>query len=234
MLSINMAHEKSLSCVTAMILEVLVTSALNLFSVSASAAGFLSQQSAETRRLAERSRAASLVAKRANLTAQDSEFLRQFGFPDGEVQCNEFMDWKGDSAYSGGSTIKKDNNENLITCGKCTALVNIAGNEGETCDDFCESFGHKCVGAAEEDDNSCELKKSVMCNKPIAHTSSLFCKCASYTYCAAWPYCLPPCEGVDGTLREPSSCQCSGTTCSATEYCHRGADSCKSLPFLSR
>lgn len=61
------------------------------------------------------------------------------------------------------------------TCGNCQALV-LTKNFNR-CDRYCESFGHRCVAAAEEKDESCEVEEEKACDEAITGTSDMLCTC---------------------------------------------------------
>merc|ERR1712203_793394 len=63
-------------------------------------------------------------------------------------------------------------------CNRCTALV-LTGPYAGRCDTYCQSFGHRCVGAAEEQSDDCAVKYSVSCSQPISGTSDMLCACES-------------------------------------------------------
>jgi len=81
--------------------------------------------------------------------------------PEIDSQCEPFTRWPG---------VK-------TTCGGCRALVATSASDGR-CDRYCASFGHTCVGAAEEQDNNCEVKYSASCSQTISGTSDMLCSCA--------------------------------------------------------
>ena len=66
----------------------------------------------------------------------------------------------------------------------CTVLADVrkisTPNSGRTCDAYCTSFpGMKCVAAAEEVSNDCNVKQSLACDEPYTSTTSdLLCSCA--------------------------------------------------------
>ncbi|CAE8588553.1 unnamed protein product [Polarella glacialis] len=66
--------------------------------------------------------------------------------------------------------------DNGITCDSCTALV-LTESYGGRCDQYCESFGHVCVAAAEEEDENCAVKYVAECDVVIAGTSDMLCTC---------------------------------------------------------
>mmetsp|Transcript_51280 Transcript_51280/g.90199 ORF Transcript_51280/g.90199 Transcript_51280/m.90199 type:complete len:627 (-) Transcript_51280:146-2026(-) len=68
--------------------------------------------------------------------------------------------------------------DNGRTCGNCTALVYTSPYGGK-CDTYCASFGHICVAAAEEEDESCTVQYHTECNKEISGTSDMLCTCRS-------------------------------------------------------
>jgi len=63
-----------------------------------------------------------------------------------------------------------------VTCGSCRALV-LTAPYGGRCDQYCESFGHVCVEAAEEQNENCDVKHSVPCSRHISGTSDMLCTC---------------------------------------------------------
>lgn len=66
--------------------------------------------------------------------------------------------------------------DNGVTCDGCTALV-LTTPYGGRCDRYCESFGHRCVSAAEEESESCTVKYSQACDREILSTSDMLCTC---------------------------------------------------------
>jgi len=62
-----------------------------------------------------------------------------------------------------------------VTCGECKALVLTAPHN--TCDAYCQSFGHICVESAEEVAENCEEMYYVPCDEPILGTSDMLCTC---------------------------------------------------------
>jgi len=64
----------------------------------------------------------------------------------------------------------------VITCNGCTALV-LTAPYGGRCDTYCESFGHVCVAAAEEDNENCQVKYTVGCDVEVASTTDMLCTC---------------------------------------------------------
>eukprot|EP00931_Biecheleriopsis_adriatica_P093048 TRINITY_DN667_c0_g1_i1.p1 TRINITY_DN667_c0_g1~~TRINITY_DN667_c0_g1_i1.p1 ORF type:complete len:1526 (+),score=218.47 TRINITY_DN667_c0_g1_i1:80-4579(+) len=66
--------------------------------------------------------------------------------------------------------------DNGISCDDCTALV-FTGPYSGRCDVYCESFGHVCVFAAEEEAENCQVKYSVGCDEDVADTSDMLCTC---------------------------------------------------------
>mmetsp|Transcript_26364 Transcript_26364/g.49529 ORF Transcript_26364/g.49529 Transcript_26364/m.49529 type:complete len:698 (-) Transcript_26364:151-2244(-) len=63
-----------------------------------------------------------------------------------------------------------------VTCDNCMALV-LTAPHGGRCDRYCESFGHVCVGAAEERAESCEVDYRRGCDQAITGTSDMLCQC---------------------------------------------------------
>lgn len=66
--------------------------------------------------------------------------------------------------------------DNGVTCNGCTALV-LTRAYGGRCDRYCQSFGHRCVSAAEEESESCAVKYSQACDREIPGTSDMLCTC---------------------------------------------------------
>eukprot|EP00931_Biecheleriopsis_adriatica_P042894 TRINITY_DN2447_c0_g1_i3.p1 TRINITY_DN2447_c0_g1~~TRINITY_DN2447_c0_g1_i3.p1 ORF type:complete len:887 (-),score=130.08 TRINITY_DN2447_c0_g1_i3:97-2367(-) len=62
------------------------------------------------------------------------------------------------------------------TCAGCTALV-LTAPYGGRCDRYCESFGHVCIAAAEEQNEDCEVKYHEQCSEAITDTSDMLCTC---------------------------------------------------------
>merc|ERR1712137_595341 len=63
-----------------------------------------------------------------------------------------------------------------VTCGACTALV-LTAQYGGKCDVYCQSFGHICTSAAEEQDENCDVKYQAQCDQEITGTSDMLCTC---------------------------------------------------------
>ena len=81
------------------------------------------------------------------------------------------------------------------------ALV-LTAPYGGRCDRYCESFGHVCVGAAEEKDDNCEVAYTKPCNEAIPDTSDMLCKCVKPN---APPSCpVPPPTTATTTTGQPT------------------------------
>jgi hypothetical protein len=65
-----------------------------------------------------------------------------------------------------------------VTCENCRALVRTSPYSG-SCDDYCKSFNHVCVAAAEEVNNNCDIKYASSCDDKITGTSDMLCTCRS-------------------------------------------------------
>jgi len=63
-----------------------------------------------------------------------------------------------------------------VTCSGCTALV-LTAPYGGRCDRYCESFGHVCIAAAEEQNENCQVSYSNECSEAISGTSDMLCTC---------------------------------------------------------
>jgi len=66
--------------------------------------------------------------------------------------------------------------DNGVTCDACTALV-LTEPYGGRCDEYCASFGHVCVAAAEETAENCDVKHHVPCDQEVSDTSDMLCTC---------------------------------------------------------
>jgi len=63
-------------------------------------------------------------------------------------------------------------------CGNCFALVPSAPYGGR-CNAFCESFGHTCILAAEEVNESCNIQARFDCDEVVPNTSDMLCECVT-------------------------------------------------------
>lgn len=63
-----------------------------------------------------------------------------------------------------------------VACNDCTALV-LTAPYGNSCDTYCQSFGHVCAAAAEEVNEDCAVKYSAQCDEVISDTSDMLCTC---------------------------------------------------------
>eukprot|EP00931_Biecheleriopsis_adriatica_P072070 TRINITY_DN4608_c0_g1_i1.p1 TRINITY_DN4608_c0_g1~~TRINITY_DN4608_c0_g1_i1.p1 ORF type:complete len:1027 (-),score=162.98 TRINITY_DN4608_c0_g1_i1:267-3347(-) len=78
--------------------------------------------------------------------------------------------------------------DNGVTCGSCMALVRTEPYNGR-CDQYCESFGHVCVAAAEEENEDCRVRYVKACNEEIQDTSDMLCTCRRPDVVNAGPLC---------------------------------------------
>ncbi|CAE7470540.1 unnamed protein product [Symbiodinium necroappetens] len=111
-----------------------------------------------------------------------------------------------------------------VTCGGCRALVDTSPYGGR-CDAYCESFGHKCVAAAEEKAETCEVLERKRCDEEIADTSDMLCTCQRETD-VCW-------DGVGGLVEEEGN-EVGKLETASLEECERacnGNDACKSVTF---
>jgi len=93
--------------------------------------------------------------------------------------------------------------DNGITCVSCTALVRTAPHN--SCDSYCESFGHVCAAAAEEVGDSCAVKHRAACDTVFDRTSDMLCTCRSPGAPVSVPAQLPPvCGSTRGCEHCPS------------------------------
>jgi len=81
--------------------------------------------------------------------------------PSSSLSCSSFATWP---------------DVDVVTCDACTALV-LTAPYGGKCKQYCESFGHRCVSAAEEVDESCAVLKYYGCDESISDTSDMLCQC---------------------------------------------------------
>merc|ERR1712232_295009 len=96
-----------------------------------------------------------------------------------------------------------------VTCGSCTALVSTASNGGK-CDAYCQSFGHSCVNAAEEQNNDCEVKYVSSCDQAITDTSDMLCTCARASLQQQPKSTTPPRAPQSSTNCSDANQQCAG------------------------
>jgi len=82
-------------------------------------------------------------------------------FPEGNVQCADYSQWP---------------RIDRSLCGECLALIPTEPWHGK-CSYFCRSFGHECVFAAEEVDETCIGQSRYGCDEAIEHTSDMLCQC---------------------------------------------------------
>jgi len=122
------------------------------------------------------------------------------------------------------------------TCGECRAMVDTGNSvtQGRNCDDFCESFGHRCVAAAEPDGRTCQVANTVSCSAVVTDLR-LLCTCETdpaarrpFNNCepySSWPgiavTTCGACQAVVPTLLP------NGTEVrSCTEYCNSFGHGC--------
>ncbi|CAE7198310.1 unnamed protein product [Symbiodinium natans] len=119
--------------------------------------------------------------------------------------------------------------DNGVTCGagSCRALVET-GPYGGVCDVYCASFGHKCVAAAEEKAETCEVLEQKRCDEEIAGTSDMLCTCKrSEEVC--W-------DGVGGLVDDEGNevGQLEAATLEECESSCNADDACKSITFCQK
>merc|ERR1712060_432146 len=118
--------------------------------------------------------------------------------------CADFADWPSV--------------DNGVTCSGCTALVLTAPYDNR-CDTYCESFGHVCVGAAEEVSETCQVDyAAASCSTPISGTSDMLCSCQLPTCAVEEPGTMPT-SVPTRTLAPTSISSCSGEPCDDASYC---------------
>jgi len=82
-------------------------------------------------------------------------------FPEEGIRCAHFSQWP---------VIENS------ACGNCIALVPTEPFGG-LCSRYCESFGHRCVFAAEQVDDQCQSQSRYGCGEEIAATVDMLCQC---------------------------------------------------------
>jgi len=103
-----------------------------------------------------------LVSCKASCNMCGEDFTDRGKFGGTTSNCVAFSEWP---SIKGG-----------VTCSSCSALV-ATDRFGGRCDRYCESFGHKCLAAAEEQADNCQIKFSASCSQEITGTSDMLCTC---------------------------------------------------------
>ena len=66
-----------------------------------------------------------------------------------------------------------------LVCGECRVLVNHMWTEyGGLCDNYCASIGKTCVGAWEENSDTCAVLNIGSCSTSFGTTSDAICECS--------------------------------------------------------
>jgi len=135
-----------------------------------------------------------------------------YNFPQKNIECADYSQWPAIENWS---------------CGSCVALVPTE-NFGGICNQYCESFGHTCVWAAEEGDDDCVALSRYGCDEAITNTRDMLCQCRgsqpTAPRCAAyssWPAIF---DSVCGDCTALALVQDFGFTCS--EYCESFGHTC--------
>ena len=64
-------------------------------------------------------------------------------------------------------------------CGECKVLVdNMASTYGGLCDNYCQALGLSCIGAWEEDQDTCQILSEQQCSVSMGTTSDAICECS--------------------------------------------------------
>jgi len=63
--------------------------------------------------------------------------------------------------------------------GGCTVLVNDLSSTYQSCDNYCQGHNRQCVGAWDEDDNSCTAKETFGCDFKFTLTPDALCRCST-------------------------------------------------------
>eukprot|EP00913_Durusdinium_trenchii_P010037 g9418.t1 len=119
-----------------------------------------------------------------------------------QLSCSPFTTWP--------EVDQKDGE--LIVCPPCRALVKTA--TFNRCDQYCASFGHRCVAAAEEENENCAVKDTYGCDEEITGTSDMLCTCEK----AVPVDCFQSLEGVPVDEGGSENCQ-SATFCQSWGKC---------------
>eukprot|EP00933_Yihiella_yeosuensis_P056347 TRINITY_DN5547_c1_g1_i1.p1 TRINITY_DN5547_c1_g1~~TRINITY_DN5547_c1_g1_i1.p1 ORF type:complete len:452 (-),score=74.04 TRINITY_DN5547_c1_g1_i1:77-1432(-) len=101
----------------------------------------------------------------------------------------------------------------------CKALV-LTAPHGNRCDKYCESFGHVCVEAAEEERENCRTKYVASCDQYIADTSDMLCSCMkpnAKAECTAKPTLPPQTPGAIGWRSKPGNQRVGGSHWCSTD-----------------
>ena len=81
-----------------------------------------------------------------------------------------------DSPGSCDESFWPDKDHGLI-CGECKVLVDNFDSIYQTCDGYCASIRKTCVGAWEEDDDSCQVDHDMTCEQTL-DSSDAICQCS--------------------------------------------------------
>ena len=67
-----------------------------------------------------------------------------------------------------------------LVCGECKVLVdNMASVYGGKCDTYCAGRGKICMGAWEEDGDTCTVLRDGDCSVSFESTSDAICECSA-------------------------------------------------------
>merc|ERR1719336_1116024 len=69
-----------------------------------------------------------------------------------------------------------DKDHNLV-CSDCKVLVNRFSSTYQTCDGYCSHLGRSCVGAWEEQDDTCSVLHDMTCEQTL-DSSDAICECS--------------------------------------------------------
>jgi len=84
-----------------------------------------------------------------------------------------------------------------LVCADCVVLVNhFSDLYGSKCSNYCASLGKACLGAWDEELDTCHVVREASCDQSSGSTSDGICMCAGDTYDA------PPWYTVDAEIRQ--------------------------------
>merc|ERR1719491_1581904 len=66
--------------------------------------------------------------------------------------------------------------DNGLVCDDCKVLVDKFDTVYKTCNGYCQAVGRQCVGAWEENDETCDAKHTMTCDETVA-SSDAICEC---------------------------------------------------------
>jgi len=85
---------------------------------------------------------------------------------------------KNTSAPSADTSCADLSQTNLRCNGGCTVLVDDLDSTYQSCDNYCQAHNRNCVGAWNEDDDSCRVHKTYTCSYKFSSTPDALCECS--------------------------------------------------------